>query len=396
MKLTVYFAAVAFASVALICDSRAYSQLVEPSTSVGGVSQSEWVARWGQWYLSYPNHRRPERDDFSYLGDQGTVFFLASPGGLGEQEITFDVIISSEDYVFLNLLSVWVWPDDPWTETEEELRAYSAQLVDNVDSLFLEIDGVHEFELWDHRQTSPPGLIDVTLPDDNIILGPAGVYPSVFEGYYAMLEPLAIGEHTIHFGGSVDDGPDLSTLANVTVVPAPLPGDFDADGNLSVADINLLTAEVATAIHTPALDLNADQLVDTEDLRMWVKELKATWFGDANLDGKFNSSDLVAVFEAGEYEDDLPNNSVWSTGDWNGDAEFDSGDVVVAFQDGGYEKGPLASVGTVPEPATWVMLTAGLIGIAIRRRNKQCVSRALLPHTEGAQTDVPAQVRPNR
>ncbi|MCA9197495.1 MAG: hypothetical protein KDA87_08155, partial [Planctomycetales bacterium] len=60
-------------------------------------------------------------------------------------------------------------------------------------------------------------------------------------------------------------------------------------------------------------------------------------FGDANLDNRFNSSDLVQVFEAGEYEDGIAGNSTWQTGDWNGDGEFDSSDLVFALQFAGYE-----------------------------------------------------------
>ncbi len=58
--------------------------------------------------------------------------------------------------------------------------------------------------------------------------------------------------------------------------------------------------------------------------------------GDANGDGIFNSSDLVAVFQAGEYEDQILANSTFEEGDWNGDGEFDSGDLVLAFQAGHY------------------------------------------------------------
>ena len=42
-----------------------------------------------------------------------------------------------------------------------------------------------------------------------------------------------------------------------------------------------------------------------------------TWLGDANLDGQFDENDLVDVFEAGEYEDEIEMNSRWSTGDWD-------------------------------------------------------------------------------
>lgn len=58
--------------------------------------------------------------------------------------------------------------------------------------------------------------------------------------------------------------------------------------------------------------------------------------GDANGDNVFDSSDLVLVFQAGEYEDAIRRNSIFSTGDWNGDGDFDSSDLVIAFQEGAY------------------------------------------------------------
>ena len=60
--------------------------------------------------------------------------------------------------------------------------------------------------------------------------------------------------------------------------------------------------------------------------------------GDANLDGLFNSSDLVMVFQAGKYEDGIFQNASWEEGDWNDDGEFDSQDLVMAFQLGWYEQ----------------------------------------------------------
>jgi hypothetical protein len=56
--------------------------------------------------------------------------------------------------------------------------------------------------------------------------------------------------------------------------------------------------------------------------------------GDANGDGRFDSSDLVHVLQAGQYEDRVPHNSTFNEGDWNGDGEFDSADLVTVFQAG--------------------------------------------------------------
>ncbi|MCA9197075.1 MAG: VCBS repeat-containing protein [Planctomycetales bacterium] len=65
------------------------------------------------------------------------------------------------------------------------------------------------------------------------------------------------------------------------------------------------------------------------------------WFenrsiGDVNNDGVFNSTDLVLVFQQGEYEDRTTENSTFESGDWNSDGEFDSADLVFAFQQANY------------------------------------------------------------
>jgi hypothetical protein len=58
--------------------------------------------------------------------------------------------------------------------------------------------------------------------------------------------------------------------------------------------------------------------------------------GDSNHDGRFNSSDLVLVFQAGKYEDAVAHNTTFEEGDWNGDGDFTTSDLVLAFQLGTY------------------------------------------------------------
>jgi hypothetical protein len=114
-------------------------------------------------------------------------------------------------------------------------------------------------------------------------------------------------------------------------------------------DIEQLVAAVKSENQDPVYDLDGNSTVNFSDVQFWLHQIAHTFPGDSNLDGEFNSSDLVQIFVAGEYEDGIENNSTWSEGDWNGDCEFDSGDLVTAFQAGAYEKGP-AVTAMVPEP----------------------------------------------
>ncbi|MEZ6121426.1 MAG: hypothetical protein R3C28_33390 [Pirellulaceae bacterium] len=132
--------------------------------------------------------------------------------------------------------------------------------------------------------------------------------------------------------------------------------DFDGDGSLGVGDLNLLSAQISSGEAAAEFDINSDQSVDAADLNLFVtlEDKLNTWVGDANLDGEFNSGDLVAVFQSGLFETGLP--AQWQQGDWNADRLFDSGDFVAAFQASGYEQGVRPT--PVPEPSSNAVVVA--------------------------------------
>ncbi len=145
-----------------------------------------------------------------------------------------------------------------------------------------------------------------------------------------------------------------------------IPGDFNGNGALDSGDIDELTRQSASLMNSPSYDLNADSRVDDADIRLWISELFNSWGGDANLDGEFNSSDLVVVLGSGAYETN--NDAVWSSGDFNGDGRANTSDLVAALAGGGYEQGQRAAVKVVPEPGTPTLMLFGLIQIVRYRR----------------------------
>lgn len=135
-----------------------------------------------------------------------------------------------------------------------------------------------------------------------------------------------------------------------------LAGDFDDDGQLTSKDLDLLTSETLSTRDWWNFDLDHDGNVEPADRITWIHQIKKTHLGDSDLDGAFDSRDLVAVFQRGQFEDQIVGNSKWEDGDWNGDREFTTADFVSAFQDGGYGITPPAHVSTVPEPTgNWVV-----------------------------------------
>ncbi len=84
-------------------------------------------------------------------------------------------------------------------------------------------------------------------------------------------------------------------------------------------------------------DGSLDPVVEPEATDPEPDELLPTvTVGDANLDGIFDSSDLVLVFQSGKYEDAAATDATFADGDWNEDGLFDSTDLVLAFQSGAY------------------------------------------------------------
>lgn len=143
-------------------------------------------------------------------------------------------------------------------------------------------------------------------------------------------------------------------------------GDFNGNGVLDTADIDDLTSRSASGANNGTYDLNGDSLVNAGDINQWVRDLKKSWIGDANLDGQFNSSDLVVLFSAGTYENGSA--AKWTSGDFNGDGLFTTSDLVSALSDGGYEQGPRAAVSAVPEPASATLLLLGSLFVVRCRR----------------------------
>jgi hypothetical protein len=143
-------------------------------------------------------------------------------------------------------------------------------------------------------------------------------------------------------------------------------GDFDGDQLLTASDIDLLSAEARAGTNNAAFDVTGDSLVNEADRTEWVNTLKSTYFGDANLDLEFNSSDLVDVLSAGTYEADV--DATWATGDFDGSGRTNSSDLVAALAGGGYETGPRAAVSAVPEPSSGLLIGAAIGMIAMRRR----------------------------
>jgi len=176
---------------------------------------------------------------------------------------------------------------------------------------------------------------------------------------------VSISGSSLFIGSPQDD--DISSNAGAAYLYQWFgDGDFNLNGVLDADDIDLLTLEVIAGNHSPEFDLNEDDLVDAVDRQVWVNELALTFWGDSNLDGQFDSDDLIGVLQFAEYEDDVAGNSTWAEGDWNGDLDFDTQDLILGLQTGAYEMGTRGVAVMVPEPRSLLLCVIGL-GLLWRR-----------------------------
>ena len=187
--------------------------------------------------------------------------------------------------------------------------------------------------------------------------GAYGFFAQLSSSNYASSEPILV---------VLNNGLSASLLLRAAYdinAAAVLHGDFDDDGLLTVSDLDLLDEQIRSDSPDTTFDVDDNGSVDEADLSYWIVQLNNTWMGDADLDGEFNSNDLVSVLAAGQYESGMVGNASWDSGDWNADGDFTSEDLVVALTDGGYERGPRTDTKAVPEPNSVAALIVG--GLAI-------------------------------
>jgi hypothetical protein len=195
-------------------------------------------------------------------------------------------------------------------------------------------------------------------------------------GFYGGTWPVRLSD-VLPF--EVFGGPYTTTFAGVPAViqngSVTIPitrGDYNNNQQFDVVDVDALAAAIrAGSADLAKYDLNNDRVVNSADHQFWVAQYAHVFLGDANFDGGFDSSDLVQVFAAGNYEDNVTGNATWGTGDWDGDADFGSGDLVIAMADGGYEVGLRADFAVVPEPSPLILGAIGTAAIAFQRRARR-------------------------
>ena len=212
-----------FAAVLLFVSS--VCQAVEPipvTQKAYGKTYAQFAAGWLEWAHAIPVSTNPILDnDGSYgaIGQSGKVWYLA--GNFGGSTIR-SLTVPSGTALFFPLANIfWVntpeTGDEPWSPSwEASVRQSLATTIDGAHSLSLEVDGVPSATVQSLRVASRVGTC--VLPADNIVstLANAGPHECVGDGYWALLAPLTVGQHTIRFTGGIA-GFSLDVTYNLTV-----------------------------------------------------------------------------------------------------------------------------------------------------------------------------------
>lgn len=135
--------------------------------------------------------------------------------------------------------------------------------------------------------------------------------------------------------------------------------DLNRDGFVTVDDLDALNRGLREHSTDLYFDVTGDQILDFSD---WQQVMLDAGLqpGDVDLDGTFDSSDIIQLFQSGKYDDGIDFNSDWRDGDFTGDLDFDSSDLIMALSNGYAVQGANA-VAFVPEPSSFVLFLLGLV-----------------------------------
>lgn len=147
-----------------------------------------------------------------------------------------------------------------------------------------------------------------------------------------------------------DNFAELRLFGDVT----PLGDDDLPDDLIDAADIDALLAAIHAGSTDPLFDLNNDTEVTSADVSLLFNVL-GTQYGDANLDGLVDGTDLAV------WQENYGMAGGWANGDFNGDTNVDGRDFLIWQRHFGLSANLSAVVNVVPEPAAIAAVAFGIV-----------------------------------
>lgn len=183
---------------------------------------------WWQWALSIPAPVNPLIDatgQSCMVGQNGSTWYLA---GSWVGTVSRNCMVPQGVKLFFPVAN-FMWVNTPGVCGETvldvaSLRAWAASNVNALTQASATLDGVPLRSIKRIRSR----VFAVTLPADSVFnppcngtpMVPAGVYPrAVDDGYYAEIEHLSVGTHTLQIVASNGSGFNQNVVYTLTVVP---------------------------------------------------------------------------------------------------------------------------------------------------------------------------------
>lgn len=178
--------------------------LYSSDSSPFGIPYKDWIAKWWDYNVGISAEEHP-RDNFSpercnldqKQGD--SVYYL--PDNLGGEEER-NCSVPAGKAILAPLISGSCWDDDtdPKLKTEAGLRECSRE-GQEFGVVSATLDGRQLQNLERYRATS--SVFNMTVAENNAFQSSSGTFPAMADGFFAFLEPLPPGEHTLMLEQSV-------------------------------------------------------------------------------------------------------------------------------------------------------------------------------------------------
>lgn len=215
------------------------------------------------------------------------------------------------------------------------------------------------FEAIDGQSTEHQHLLSYLIESTDV---PAGAYAIMLqvrsEGYVAT-DPFMIAFNLDLGVAQFQEGIAALRERAFFIDEPGIPGDFNLDGLVNATDIDLLLA--ARGSDEPDIfDIVPDNTIDDRDAQYWVETIVGTRFGDVNLDGRIDLSDLNAV------RNHFGGAGGWAAGDSDGSGLVDLPDLNAVRNEFGF-----VAASSVPEPTSMALCVIAAASVLLTARSRR-------------------------